>query len=275
MSDPYAPARVVTDVAGCRFYHAMEVPGHGVMPGDWDLRGRVDQYLGGVSLRGRRVLEVGTASGFLCFEMERRGADVVALDLDATLPVDIVPFAGDDQAAFRAEMAGIVAGGNDAWWLCHRAFGSRARLVHAPADRVPAAIGPVDVATFGCVLLHIRDPFAALASALRLTRETAVVSEFLGPRMRLGPRVLRERNPFALAQVLGRLRLPVGVFMPDHRAFAPKAGWWLMTPALMRRFLAALGFDAVRETHHTHRYEGQRQRLYTVVAERRRGAVEG
>jgi hypothetical protein len=29
----------VGDPADCSFYHTMEVPGHGIMTGEWDLRG--------------------------------------------------------------------------------------------------------------------------------------------------------------------------------------------------------------------------------------------
>jgi hypothetical protein len=41
----------------------MDLPGYGTMPGEWNLRAGVREYLGGVGLRGKRVLEVGTASG--------------------------------------------------------------------------------------------------------------------------------------------------------------------------------------------------------------------
>ncbi|HEY4442105.1 MAG TPA: hypothetical protein VGN14_16725, partial [Candidatus Elarobacter sp.] len=66
----------------CYFYHTMELPGVGTVEGEWDLRTGVDAYLGGEELRGKRVLEIGTASGFLCFAMERRGAEVIGYDLD-------------------------------------------------------------------------------------------------------------------------------------------------------------------------------------------------
>ena len=80
-SSVYAEPRTVTDLEECYFYHSMEIPGYGLVEGPWDLRGGVDDYLGNVDLNGKRVLEVGTASGFLCFTMEGRGADVVAYDL--------------------------------------------------------------------------------------------------------------------------------------------------------------------------------------------------
>ena len=45
--------------------------------------------------------------------------------------------------------------------------------------RIPEQIGPVDVAVYGSIPLHLRDPFLALQSGLKLTREAVIVSELL------------------------------------------------------------------------------------------------
>lgn len=103
MSDIYAKPRVVTTVAQCIFYHTMDIPGHGHVDGYWDLRGTEKQYLGNVDFAGKRVLEVGTASGYLCFWMEQQGADVVAYDLSPQENWDIVPFAQYDHKAHAAD----------------------------------------------------------------------------------------------------------------------------------------------------------------------------
>ena len=63
----------VEDPAECDFYHTMEVPGHGLMTGHWDLRGGVDDYLGRVAFAGQRVLEIGPASGFLTLRWKNAG----------------------------------------------------------------------------------------------------------------------------------------------------------------------------------------------------------
>jgi hypothetical protein len=62
----------------------MEFPAH------WDLRGGVDHYLGKVAFAGERVLEIGPASGFLTFEMEKRGAAVVSVEVTAEHGWDFV-----------------------------------------------------------------------------------------------------------------------------------------------------------------------------------------
>ena len=62
------------------------------MNGDWDLRRGVDDYLGKVVFAGKRVLEIGPASGFLTFEMEKRGADVISVEVTDEHGWDFVPY---------------------------------------------------------------------------------------------------------------------------------------------------------------------------------------
>src|SRR5262245_36356241 len=66
----YAQPREVTELSDCWFYHTADIPGHGCVQGQWDLRPNIDRYLGGVNFHGKRVLDVGAASGFLTFNME-------------------------------------------------------------------------------------------------------------------------------------------------------------------------------------------------------------
>jgi len=69
------------------FYHTIELPGGEVLPGLLSverLRRRLTQFDIPADLRGKRVLDIGAWDGFYTFEMERRGAHVVALDLFVT-----------------------------------------------------------------------------------------------------------------------------------------------------------------------------------------------
>ena len=54
------PMAVVSD---CVFYHSMDLPISGSREGHWDLRGRFDDYISRISVDGKSVLDVGTASG--------------------------------------------------------------------------------------------------------------------------------------------------------------------------------------------------------------------
>jgi hypothetical protein len=272
-SGVWAAPRAVNDLGECMFYHTMDVPGHGHVEGQWDLREGVGPYLGHVDLRGKRVLELGTADGFLTFEMERRGAEVVSYDLSEDFRWDVVPYAraalvagrqGDDAAWVAGEESyrGGIRRLNNAYWLCHRAFGSGARAVYGTVYAVPAEIGEVDVTTFGAILLHTRDPFAALTSALRLTRETVIVTE-PKERLSLPPAVAALRN-----RLPRRFRRPYMRFNPDWRTGQDPDGWWRLTPELVVDFVGVLGFERTEVTHHTQVYRGRPRRMFTVVGHR-------
>jgi hypothetical protein len=253
----------------------MDLPGHGTVEGLFDLRGTVDEYLGGVDLRGKRVLELGTADGFLCFEMERRGADVVAYDLSEAQRWDFVPATGRQAADLVSEYQRNVRRLNDAFWLAHRLHGSRARVVYGSLYDVPASIGPVDITTFGCVLLHVRDPFLALARGAALAKERVVVTEVLGglPRrlMRLfAPEAMRRLAPWW--RVVPALAAPLApsspVFVPDPDRPGATPTWWSLGPRCIRRFLALLDFEQERVTYHFQREASGVVPMYTLVARR-------
>ena len=99
----YAKPPIIPDDTPVHWYHSMVLPVSGEVTGEWDLRPTVDDYLGHVDYAGKRVLEIGPASGYLTFEMERRGAEVVCVELPPGAPFDMVPFASVDQAALLAE----------------------------------------------------------------------------------------------------------------------------------------------------------------------------
>jgi len=176
----YAKPGKSVSLEDCLFYHTMDVPGYGTILGPCDLRKGVRDYLGRVDFEGKRVLEIGTTDGFFCYYMESKGADVVAYDLSENHPWDIVPYARFSQSEYDR----IVISRKDsirrlssAFWLCHHAFNSKAKMVYGTAYAVPQTIGPVDISTFGAILLHVRDPFFALQNALRLTKEIVIITE--------------------------------------------------------------------------------------------------
>jgi hypothetical protein len=251
----YASPRVVTDLGECIFYHTMDIPGVGHVDGIWDLRGRERAYIGGVDVRGQRVLEIGTANGFLCFYMEKHGAKVVAYDLDEHLDWDIVPTAGALAEGVPEQRRRQIRQMNNGYWLCHRAFASKAKVVYGSAYEVPEAIGPVDTVTFCSVLLHLRDPFRAMQSGLRLAQRTAVVTE----------RIIVKRLPLYLLSSAG---LPCSGFEPRARANGPIETWWTLPPRLLKEYLAILGFGAQRTTFHFQTCGGQKRLMFTIVASR-------
>ena len=87
----------------------MELPGVGVVGGQWDLRETIEDYLAAFPFAGKRVLDVGAARGFPSFEMERRGAEVVSFDMSPDGRWDIVPLVGLDLDAVVSTSASLVS----------------------------------------------------------------------------------------------------------------------------------------------------------------------
>jgi SAM-dependent methyltransferase len=158
----------------CAFYQTIEIPGLGVQQGIWDLRPGISHYLGDVDFKGKRVLEVGTANGFVCFEMERRGADVVAFDLAHELTYDAPPLpdAYLNREAYLVGQRRI----RNAYWLAHRRLHSKATVAYGHVNHLPPGLGHFDIGVIANVLQHLQDPVGALMQLANFC-DTMVVTE--------------------------------------------------------------------------------------------------
>jgi SAM-dependent methyltransferase len=285
----WATPREVRSLDACEFYHTMDVPPHGLVHGQWDLRGDVDAYFGQQDLRGKRVLELGPASGFLTFEMEKRGADVVGLELADGRNWDVVPFGSEDLRSRIEAFAVSLERMKNGFWLAHAANASQARIVYGNIYEIPSQIGPVDIALFGSILLHLRDPFGALAAAAPLVREKIIVTEpewFAAPALAEqlaaalppGPRGLRWARRIAaplLQNVIKHIAaavqtaLPVMYFLPHTRGTEKNFQvWWHFSPQVLEEFLQVLGFPRTTRSSHTQLFLGKPVTMWTIVAER-------
>lgn len=248
---PYTSPVDVASLDDCYFYHTMDIPGHGTVTGEWDLRGNVDRYLGNFDFAGRRVLDVGAASGILSFHIERQGAEVVSYDLSEHHDWDIVPFAENDTAGMRERRRGHLRKINNGYWFCHKAFQSQAKMANGVVYDIPAAIGPVDVAVYGSILLHVRDPFLALENGAKLAREAMIVADV---------------SPWG--QWASRFR-KVPKFMPNSlKPNGISDGWFRLPPLLVKEYLAILGFKDASIVWNTFRYGSRMVPIYTIIARR-------
>ena len=146
------------------WYHTLELPGGEVTPGIFDLRPYVPAYGIPERLDGLRALEVGTWDGFWAFELERRGAEVLALDLDDERDLDWPP--RRRPTAFPDEPRG-------------KGFALARELLGANVDRQNLSIydatpeelgGKFDLVFCGSVLIHLRDQLLALQRMAALTK---------------------------------------------------------------------------------------------------------
>jgi hypothetical protein len=82
----------------------VDFPDGSIAEGHWDIRGRFDEYIGHYPIKGKTVLDVGTATGFLAFSAEKAGAaHVAALDVRSADEFRRVPFRDSQYQTTRAE----------------------------------------------------------------------------------------------------------------------------------------------------------------------------
>jgi tRNA (mo5U34)-methyltransferase len=186
----------------------------------FDLRPFVGRYGLPESLAGMRCLDVGTWDGFWAFEMERRGGEVVGIDLDDERLLDWPP--RRRPKTFPAELRGAN------FSVAKEALGSTVeRRVVSIYDATPEELGTFDFAFCGSVLIHLRDQLLALERIAGLVRQGGrfVSAEAYWPR---GARI-----PLALSR---------------FRADRPKdVVFWEPNPRAWRRMLWTAGFDDVVE----------------------------
>jgi len=78
----------------------------------------------------------------LCFYMESQGADVVAYDVAPGYDWDFLFGSDENEGEVRRNNALACERLNNGFWLCHRAFSSRAKMVNGTAyDSRPSWAG--------------------------------------------------------------------------------------------------------------------------------------
>lgn len=237
------------------FYHTIDF-GDGVLrKGAWDLRDHEQTYLGGCDVAGKRVLEVGPASGFLSAYLASKGADLVVFDLPLGSASELVPFSEiDDMEEFASGGRRSVEQLRNSWWLTKRRLGFKASAVYADVYAPPSDLGRFDVAVFGSVLLHLSNPFRALQAFAAVTDSTIVVTDVVGASS-LRP---DSQNLYGAAHMIfAPSPLPNGI-----------VHWWALSADAVRHMLHKLGFTECVVTTHSPKRMPSSPPLFTVVARR-------
>lgn len=168
-----ADPELAAAVAAVSWYHTIELPGGVVTPGVFDHRPLVPYYGLPDDLGGRRALDVAPFDGFWSFELERRGADVVAVDIPRWSDLDHAHGVRDHM--LRHGLDGPTGAG---FALAANELRSRVRRVPCNVyDLEPGVAGTFDLVHVGDLLLHLRDPVRALERVRSVTAGSALIAD--------------------------------------------------------------------------------------------------
>lgn len=217
---PIRPKATAERVHAIDWYHVMDLPGI-VTPGKTDHRREAALYGLPANMGGLRALDVATYDGFWAFEMERRGADVVAADLAWVSQLDwpervrgwLTP---DPDSRFGAGFS-----------LAKELLGSRVeRREISVYDLRPDTVGTFDVVFMSDLLQHLRDPQAALEAVYTVVRPGGLL-------------ILGEPYDADLDVIEGRA-------VREFAAYADYT-WWTSSKAALALMLRVAGFKPIEE----------------------------
>jgi SAM-dependent methyltransferase len=254
----FAQPRMVTEPGACFFYHTMDLPGLGVMPGLWDLRNHFDAYVGEADFAGKTVLDVGSSSGFLTFEAERRGGRVVSFDIADGSSESRLPFKDNLYYRNHPEWVRNATASyepiRNAYWLAHQLYRSAARVYYGNIYQLPEELGQFDIVLVGSVMEHLSDPVSALASISKLTGSCMVVNTTL----------LDTDDEIAR-------------FEPSAETPENDYTWWVYSRGIYEKLFAMLGFEiaTISWNEFYHARDGVWQPRATIVARRASNGVCG
>ena len=209
------------DAGAHPWYHTLTFPDGSTTPGYFDTRPAVEQVRWPEEVAGGRCLDVGTFDGFWAFELERRGAaEVVALDIDNPEAAD---WTYDERQRMPEQIRRLNAARGPGFVEAARRMGSRAVRVDKSVYALdPDVDGMFDVVLCGALLLHLRDPIAALEAMRRVCRGSLVLVEALDPLLDLVP------------------RLAVARINPDRMQ------WWRVNSPGLAKLVTVAGFGDIR-----------------------------
>jgi SAM-dependent methyltransferase len=212
------------------------------------LRATADEYLGGVDFSGKRVIEVGPASGFLSFHMERRGARVTCIEPPAEAFWDRIPRREIDFDRHIRDFWHHIERVRNSFWFLHQAYGSQVRLYEADTYRLPPSLGTFDFGVLASLLLHCSSPVRLIESVANLVRGSLIVTDTYHADLGDQP----------------TCRLHASA---DNKTIDT---WWDFSPTFFTKYLAVLGFPHATVSRHRQFYcpTGAWIDMFTVVATR-------
>lgn len=226
------------------WYHSVDLEDGIVTPGDYDYRYSLDAFQFPDDMRGMKVLDVGSATGFFAFEFERRGADVYSVELPSLLNWAMI--AGERDQIVRQLMAFHAASSPEEAYrrhldgpfeFCHQRRNSSVKRFYSTIyDLRPEIFDgqKFDIVFLGDILLHLFAPLTALNVVAPLCKHQLIVA----------------------SDVIPGLEVPLLQFVAAGR---DARTWWSFNRASLEQMLLRVGFRNVVDAG---RYSGVMRRQW-------------
>jgi len=200
------------------WYHRIEVRPGIVTPGIQDSQLALQLLQLPDDCRGLRVLDIGARDGFFSFEMERRGAEVLAVDY---VPATETGFA-----------------------LAASILGSHVEYRHSNLyDLSPDTLGTFDIVLFLGVLYHLPDPLLGLRIVRSLCRDRLYLETYIIDRSFR----LSDGTFTALDEIDPRLSsIPLMQFFPGSALGGDPTNFWGPNIQCVTDMLAQTNITIVR-----------------------------
>jgi tRNA (mo5U34)-methyltransferase len=247
------------EAAEYHWYHTIDLGNGLVTPGTYDYRGKIEAFHFPDKMDGMSVLDVGSATGFFSFEFERRGANVVSVELPSLEELDRFPGQTTEQLHSKLERMSLPIqperiapkGQSDSskpstqemyhrllegpFKFCQEHLHSKVeRCFSTVYDISPEKLGTdgFDLIFVGDVLLHTFSPWLALASIASVCKKGGVLILSQGMPDDLGP---------------GPAMKYVGGVDPE----GDDISWWWPNQACFEDMLKKMGFHSVEVSGHS------------------------
>lgn len=232
------------------WYHTIDLGNELVTPGAFDYRAVLPSFDFPDDMRGMNVLDVGSATGFFAFEFEKRGADVISVDvpsledwdrfpgetlqqnlkkLERTLPYLSSYTPEQAEHLFKTssieELHYLFLDGP--FKFCHKLLNSKVQRRYSTIyDLSKEKLGrdDFDLIFLGDILVHTLYPLKALASVVPLCRGILAVSQPF-------PDTLDSQ--------------PIMYYSAGDKLGEDSATWWLPSTLCFEQILKKFGFKKV------------------------------
>jgi tRNA (mo5U34)-methyltransferase len=199
------------------WFHRIELAEGIVTPGEDDTPAKARWFELPTDLKGKRVLDIGCYEGYFSFECERRGAEVVA--------IDIIP-------------------PNTGFSLVHETLQSTVNFRQASIyELTPENFGEFDLVLCLGVIYHLRHPLLGLERIHSICKDQLIIETQICDHYFIDS----QGQPQSLVTLAPNLAdQPIVQFYPGAQLNNDPSNWWAPNLAALNGMLVSSGFQPTK-----------------------------